>query len=93
MEFNYPVDVNPVQWDREIAGLAAQHSLFVLIRRRFRELERSEGLTQAALAERMGRTRAQISRWMSSPGNMTIASAGELLMAMGRKLEFRLSDW
>jgi transcriptional regulator with XRE-family HTH domain len=71
---------------------ALVQNLFALVRKRFRQLERSEGLTQQALADRMCLTRSQISRWMASPANMTLRSAGKLLWAMGCQLELRVVD-
>lgn len=79
-------------WEQELAGEGAVQRLFVLTRRRFRELERSEKLSQQQLADRMGLTRSQVSRWFSSPSNMTLRSAAKILMAMGRQLELGVSD-
>ena len=90
--WDYPEGVDPDIWEQQLAGGTAMQSLFALVRRRFRELEKSEGLTKTALAERMALTQAQVSRWLSSPNNMTIRTAGKLLCAMGRRLEFRVSD-
>ena len=90
--YEYPEGVAAEIWEQELSGGLAMQSLFALVRKRFRELERSEGLTKTALAERMGLTQAQVSRWLSSPNNMTIRTAGKLLCAMGRKLELRVSD-
>ncbi len=88
----YPKGVDYDTWDREIAGGVAMRALHAVVRKRFCELERSEGLTKTALAGRMGLTLAQVSRWLSGPNNMTIRKAGELLHAMGRTLELRVSD-
>lgn len=84
--------VNPAAWEQELAGEIATQAVFLLTRARFRELEWSEGLTQSRLAEQMGITRAQVSRWLSSPSNMTLRTASRLLMAMGRQLTFSVSD-
>ena len=91
-DFDYPEGTTADSWQQEMAGGCAMQTLYALVRRRFHELERSEGLTKTALAERMGLTQAQISRWLLSPSNMTIRTAGKLLRAMGRNLELRVSD-
>lgn len=91
-DFDYPEGAAVDSYEQELAAGMVEQTLYCLIRRRFRELEKSEGLTQTALAERLGLTRNQVSRWLSCPSNMTIRSAGRLLWAMGRKLELRVSD-
>lgn len=75
----------------ELAGASAVRRLFSLVRRRFCELERTQGFTQKQLAERMELKPAQISRWMSSPSNMTVRTAAKLLCAMDCKLELCVS--
>lgn len=91
-DIDYPEGVPADIWDQEIQGEMLVLALYSQVRRRFRELEKSEGLTQTALAERMGLSRAQISRWFVNPSNMTLRTAGRLLCAMGRSLDLRLCD-
>ncbi|MBY0510549.1 MAG: helix-turn-helix domain-containing protein [Rhodospirillaceae bacterium] len=43
------------------------------------------GITQAELARRSGRSAAQINRWLSSPHNWTIDTAGVLFFAITGK--------
>jgi transcriptional regulator with XRE-family HTH domain len=78
--------------EQELAGESAVRRLFALTRRRYRELQRDEGLSQQDLAARMNLKPAQISRWFANPSNMTVRSAAKVLMAMGRKLELAVSD-
>ena len=74
----------------EVAGESLTRSLHALVTERFNELQQTEGLTQEAIAKKMRLTPAQISRWLSSPTNMTMRSAARLLWAMGRKLDMRI---
>lgn len=50
---------------------------------KFLEKSEADNLTRALLAERLGVDRAQITRWLSSPGNWTIDTLSDLLLAMG----------
>jgi transcriptional regulator with XRE-family HTH domain len=91
-DIDYPVGSMTEIDDQEIAGISLEMGVFALVRKRFHELEKSEGLTQSALAERMGLTRAQVSRWFAQPNTMTLRAAGRLLAAMGRGLRLRVYD-
>lgn len=71
----------------EAAGEYAVQNLFAIVHNRFTDAEHSERLSQQQLANRMGLTRSQVSRWFASPSNMTLRSAAKLLAAMGRRLE------
>jgi DNA-binding phage protein len=70
----------------EIAGESSVQTLFAIVHNRFATLQEKEGFNQQKLADRMGLTRSQVSRWMASPTNMTLRSAAKLLMAMGQRL-------
>ena len=50
------------------------------------ESERS-GITKREIAERLGKDPAQITRWLSGPGNVTIDTLSDLLFAMGAEPE------
>lgn len=49
---------------------------------RFMELSDDDRISRAALAKRLGLSRAQITRWLSSPGNWTLDTLSDLLLAM-----------
>src|SRR3989344_3048294 len=84
--------MDPHIYEQKLTGEWAMLCLFFHITRHFRELEKSEGITQTELGRRMGLTQAQVSRWFASPTNMTIRTAGELICAMGLPLGMRLYD-
>jgi hypothetical protein len=45
-------------------------------------------LTQAELGRRINRTQDQMSRWLGAPGNWTLDTISDLMLAMGAELEF-----
>jgi antitoxin HicB len=53
------------------------------------EMER-QGLTKAALAERMETSRAQVDRILKAKGNVTIESLARAAAVMGRQLRVEL---
>ena len=53
----------------------------------FFEEKKSRGLTRAMLAKKIHATPEQITRWLSTPNNMTFATAAKLLAGMGMEIE------
>ncbi len=53
----------------------------------FSRLAETQGLTKKELAFRLGKEPAQISRWLSGPGNWTLDTVSDLLLAMGCELD------
>lgn len=53
---------------------------------RIHELLEEKGLTQKLLAERMGKTAPEISRWLSGDHNFTLRSLAKLQAELGGKL-------
>jgi hypothetical protein len=50
--------------------------------KRFIELVDYHGFTQARLAKKLGKKPSQISRWLAAPGNWTMDSISDVLLAM-----------
>lgn len=59
---------------------------------RFLKLEKERGLTRADLARRIGRKPEQVTRWFGSPGNWTLETVSDLLIAMECELDPVLKD-
>src|SRR3546814_18254934 len=54
----------------------------------FSRLADEEGLTRAFLARRLGKKPEQITRWLGAPGNWTLETLTNLLLAMGHAPNF-----
>lgn len=53
----------------------------------FSQLVETKGLTKRELAYRLDKEPAQITRWLSGPGNWTLDTVSDLLLAMGSELD------
>ncbi|AMN46399.1 hypothetical protein ACG33_04625 [Steroidobacter denitrificans] len=56
----------------------------------FAEKAEKEGLTKKDLAVSLGKDPAQITRWLSGPGNWTLDTVSDLLLAMNSELDHRI---
>jgi hypothetical protein len=66
--------------------------LYELVVSEFLKKERAGQLTRADLARRIGRKPEQISRWLGAPGNWTLETVSDLLLAISKsELIFELS--
>lgn len=75
---------------RAFLGARARNAVFTFIHNKLREAK-AQGLTQAQLAERLGKDPGRLSNTLSSPGNWTIDTIAELLFGIS-KSELVLSD-
>lgn len=74
---------------RDIAAARARDRLWRAVRLYFDDQHADHGLSFAELGRRIGRTRSQVQRWLSSPASMTPASAG--LICEGLDAELKIS--
>jgi hypothetical protein len=66
--------------------------LYELVVSEFLKKERSRELTRADLARRIGRKPEQITRWLGAPGNWTLETVSDLLLAISKaELNFELA--
>lgn len=65
-----------------------RNNLYDLVLSTFVRGAKENGLKKADLARRLKKRPEQITRWLSGPGNWTLDTATDLLLAMGVELEF-----
>jgi len=71
-----------------------RNRLYDFIVSRFLEKERSEKFSKADLARRLNKEPAQITRWLSTPGNWTLDTISDLMLAVcGGELEFKVAPF
>ena len=67
--------------------------LYELVVSEFLKKERNKELTRADLARRIGRKPEQITRWLGAPGNWTLETVSDLLLAISKaELNFELAS-
>jgi transcriptional regulator with XRE-family HTH domain len=64
-----------------LAKVKLRDRFFDFLRERF-EREEANGLTQAKLARRIGKSPEVISRWLNAPSNLTLDSISDLLIGV-----------
>lgn len=72
--------------ERAAARMDARLAIAGAVVARYEELAREKGLTRSAIAERLGCSRAHVSRLLSGNGNWTLDTVGDLLAAMDAHL-------
>lgn len=73
-------------------GFARTRDLAFAAVRSFWKIRQAEGMTQAALAERLGRDKGWVSKKLSGPTNWTLRTFGELVDAMDGEVEISIAD-
>ena len=74
-----PIPVGKLAYFRE----RFRDALYDLVLSEFLKEEKL-GLTKAAIARRIGRKPEQITRWLGAPGNWTVETVSDLLLAISR---------
>jgi hypothetical protein len=76
-------------FEARLSGLIHQAllQLFGRLERNGFPIGGTKAFTRRDLAHRIGRRPEQITRWLSYPGNLTIATASDLFVGMGYQLE------
>lgn len=83
----------PLRSDMGTYGAIAADEVFTAIRDRFDELSEASGLTQAAVAKRMGVSSQLVSRWLSGPTNISAETLGKIAAALESNLCVSLQGW
>ena len=67
-----------------------QNRLFEVVSLAVEEESRKSGLRQKDMAERIGVSSSQISRWLSGPANWTVDTFNDLLYAIGAEMDYKV---
>jgi len=62
-----------------------RNALYQMVLKEFLAERDAGRLTKADMARRIGRKPEQISRWLGAPGNWTLDTVSDLMLAMGRE--------
>ena len=63
-----------------------QMEMSIAIANRIYEILESKGMTQKELAQRLGKTETEISRWLSGTHNMTLSTVCKISAALGKEI-------
>jgi len=70
-----------------------QNRLHEIVFEEFVRQEKAFGLTRRALAARIGKKAEQITRWLGAPGNWTLDTVSDLLLAMNAEPTFAVAHF
>ena len=71
----------------------SKNRLFEAITAFFAQEAECRDLTQRDIAECLRRDPAQISRWLSSPSNLTAESVSDLLLSLGAEMDYSVAKF
>jgi DNA-binding phage protein len=77
---------NEISAEQAAARMDARLAITGAVGRLFERLANDGRLNQSRIAERLGLSRARVSRMLSSPGNWTLDTVGDLLLAMNARI-------
>ncbi len=83
-----PIPIAKLSYFRE----RLKNRLYDLIVTEFLRRESSGALSRADLARRIGRRPEQVTRWLGSPGNWTLDTVSDLMLAMRSEPEISVSS-
>lgn len=63
-----------------------QNRVFQAVVAYFADRAETLGVTKKQIAERLGKDPAQITRWLSGPGNLTLDTVSDLLLALDAEM-------
>ena len=69
-----------------------RNRLYDLVVTEFLSQQKTQQLTRADVARRIGRRPEQLTRWLGAPGNWTLDTVSDLLLAMGAEPEFSVAS-
>lgn len=88
IESGQPVPISKLAYFRE----RFRDRLYELVVSEFLKQERAGTLTKAEVARRTGRKPEQITRWLGAPGNWTLETVSDLMLAISKaELNFSLA--
>ena len=67
-------------------AMKLQMEMSVAIANRIYEILESKGMTQKELAQRLGKTETEVSRWLSGTHNMTLSTVCKISTALGEEI-------
>lgn len=70
-----------------------KNRLHELVLMEFMKLEKKEGLTKADIARRIRKRPEQVTRLLGGPGNWTLDTVSDLLLAMGYELTAQVKEF
>ena len=79
-----PIPVGKLAYFRE----RLRNRLYEFVAKEFLERQEREGLTRADVARRIRRRPEQVTRWLGAPGNWTLDTLSDLMVAMALEPEF-----
>src|SRR5215469_16411302 len=69
----------------------SKNRLFEAITSFYAEEAERRGLTKKDIAESLGRDPAQITRWLTTPSNLTSDTISDLLLALGAEMDYSIA--
>ena len=66
--------------------LKLQMEMSVAIANRIYEILEIKGMTQKDLAQRLGKTETEVSRWLSGTHNLTLSTISKVSVALGEEI-------